>query len=128
MYYLTTHYHEECLLDAWQLIQFLGGKDAAGDYYTARHWYRLRCLGFAFKSLLDDLEIIDLTELWGDIEMVRALSAAARICENIRAPWYPDFNFYSQPEIQKIFIRQLSPRDGLARIAKRCRELKQEWT
>ena len=128
MYCLTTHCREERLLDAWQLMQFLGGKDAAGDYYTARHWYRLCGLGFAFKSMFDDPEIIDLTELWGDIEMVRALSAMARIREIIKAPWYPDFNFYSQPEIQKILIRQVSPRDGLARIAKRCRELKREWT
>ena len=50
-----------------------------------------------------------------------------RARENIRAPWFPDFNIYYQPEIQKILLRQQSPRDGLGRIARRCRELKREW-
>ena len=128
MYSLTAHCREEHLLDAWQLVQFLGGKDVTGDYYTARRWFRLRGLGFAFKSLLDDPDIIAQTEQWGDIKLIKRLSQVARIRENIRAPWFPDFNAYYQPEIQKILLRQQSPRDGLARIAKRCRELKREWT
>ena len=82
----------------------------------------------SFRSLLDDPEIIEQTEQWGDANLIKELSKVARARENIRAPWFPDFNQYYQPEIQKVLIRQLSPRDGLARIAKRCRELKQEWT
>ena len=128
MYCLTAHCQEENLLDAWQLMQFLGGKDVTGDYYTARRWFQLRGLGFAFKSLLDDPEIIAQTNQWGDIAMVKKLAQVARIRQNIKAPWFPDFNVYYQPEIQKILLRQQSPRDGLARIAKRCREFKREWT
>ena len=33
---LTAHCQEDHLLEAWKLMQFLGGKDATGDYYTAR--------------------------------------------------------------------------------------------
>ena len=40
----------------------------------------------------------------------------------------PDFNVYYQPEIQKILLRQQSPRDGLGRMAKRCQDFKREWT
>jgi multiple sugar transport system substrate-binding protein len=127
MYCLTAHCPEEKLLDAWQLMQFLGGKDANGDYYTARRWFRLRGLGFAYKSLLDDPEIIVQTEQWGDIKLIKELSQFVRTRENIKAPWFADFNLYYQPEIQKVLLRQQSPRDGLARIAKRCRELKREW-
>ncbi len=32
MYSLTAHCREERLLDAWQLMQFLGSKDVSGDY------------------------------------------------------------------------------------------------
>ena len=127
MYCLTAHCPEEKLLDAWQLMQFLGGKDANGDYYTARRWFRLRGLGFAYKSLLDDPEIIVQTKQWGDIKLIKELSQFVRTRENIKAPWFADFNLYYQPEIQKVLLRQQSPRDGLARIAKRCRELKREW-
>ena len=128
MYSLTAHCQEEYLLKAWKLMQFLGGKDATGDYYTARRWFQLRGLGFAFVSLMDDPEIVALTEKWGNIKLVKELSQVARIRENIKAPWFPDFNVYYQPEIQKILLRQQSPRDGLGRMAKRCQEFKREWT
>ena len=86
MYSLTAHCREEYLLDAWRLVQFLGGRDASGDYYTARHWFRLRGLGIAFRSLLDDPEIIEQTEQWGDANLIKELSKVARARENIRAP------------------------------------------
>lgn len=127
MYCLTAHCNIDQLLDAWQFMQFLGGKDTTGDYFTSRRWFRLRGLGFAYKSLMDDPEIIAQTEQWGDIEIIKKLSQVARARENIKAPWFPDFRVYYQPEIQKILLRQQSPRDGLARIAKRCRDFKQEW-
>ena len=128
MYSLTAHCQEDHILEAWKLMQFLGGKDATGDYYTARRWFQLRGLGFAFISLMDDPEIVALTEKWGDIKLVKELSQVARIRENIKAPWFPDFNVYYQPEIQKILLRQQSPRDGLGRMSKRCQEFKREWT
>ncbi len=128
MYSLTSHCREDRILQAWQLMNFLGGKDASGDYYTARRWFRLRGLGFAFKSLLDDPEIIALTQAWGDIGAIKEEAGFVRARENIRAPWFPDFNLYYQPEIQKILLGQQSPRDGLGRIARRCRELKREWS
>lgn len=127
MYCLTAHCRESVLSQAAQLIQFLGGKDASGDYYTARRWFRLRGLGFAFKSLLDDPEIVALTEQWGDVDRIKEQAQSVRARENVKAPWFPDFNLYYQPEIQKILMRLQSPRDGLGRIAKRCRELKREW-
>ena len=127
MYCLTAHCREEKILQAWQLMNFLGGKDASGDYYTARRWFQLRGLGFAFKSLLDDPEIAAQTRAWGDSEFIKEEASFVRARENIRAPWFPDFNIYYQPEIQKILLRQQSPRDGLGRIARRCRELKREW-
>ena len=127
MYCLTAHCNTDQLLNTWQFMQFLGGKDTTGDYFTSRRWFRLRGLGFAYKSLMDDPQIIAQTEQWGDIEIIKKLSQVARTRENIKAPWFPDFRVYYQPEIQKILLRQQSPRDGLARIAKRCRDFKQEW-
>ena len=128
MYSLSANCPDEKVLDAWALMQFLGGKDMNGDYYTARRWFKLRGLGFAYKSLLDDPNIIAQTEEWGDVNKIKQQSQFVRTRENIKAPWFADFNLYYQPEIQKILLRQQSPRDGLGKIAKRCRELKREWT
>ncbi len=127
MYCLTAHCNPDKVLDAWQLLQFLGGKDRNGEYYTAKQWFRLRGLGFAYRSLMEDPEIIAQMERWGDVGLIKTMSKVARIRENIKSPWFPDFNVYYQPEIQKILLRQQSPRDGLGRIAKRCQQFKREW-
>ncbi|MDP6701632.1 MAG: extracellular solute-binding protein [Candidatus Latescibacteria bacterium] len=128
MYCLTAHCRPEKLVDAWALMKFLGYKDPAGDYYTARRWFELRGLGFAFKSLLRDPQIIAQTEAWGDIKKIEALAPHARARTNIKAPWFADFTLYYQAEIQKVLLGSLSPRDALGRINERCRQLKREWT
>ena len=76
---------------------------------------------------MEDPEIIAQMERWGDVGLIKTMSKVARIRENIKSPWFPDFNVYYQPEIQKILLRQQSPRDGLGRIAKRCQQFKREW-
>ena len=127
MYCLTAHCDPDKVLDAWQLLQFLGGKGSNGEYYTAKQWFRLRRLGFAYKSLMEDPEIIAQMKRWGDVGLIKTMSKVARMRENIKSSWFPDFNVYYQPEIQKILLRQQSPRDGLGRIAKRCQQFKREW-
>ena len=128
MYSLTSLCRPDKVEEAWQLMKFLGYKDANDDYYTARKWFRLRGLGFAFKSLMDDPDIIAQTQLWGDIELIKEQAGYARARTNIKAPWFADFSLYYQPEIQKILLGQQSPRDGLGRIGERCRQLKREWS
>jgi multiple sugar transport system substrate-binding protein len=128
MYSLTAHARPDKIADAWRLMNFLGYKDADGDYYTARRWFSLRGLGFAFKSLLDDPQINAQTKLWGDVELIKEQANVARARTNIMAPWFSDFTLYYQPEIQKVLLGQQSPRDGLGRINQRCRELKREWS
>lgn len=128
MYSLTSQCRPDKIAAAWRLMNFLGYKDANGDYYTARHWFKLRGLGFAFKSLLDDPDIIAQTQLWGDVDLIKEQANYARARSNIMAPWFSDFTLYYQPEIQKVLLGQQSPRDGLGRINKRCRELKREWS
>jgi ABC-type glycerol-3-phosphate transport system substrate-binding protein len=112
---------------SWELLQYLGGKDPSGDYVTARAWYLQKGLGFAYRSLMYDREIVDSTNRWGDMALIREQSRWARAREIIKAPWYPDFDAFYQGEIQSILLRQRTPRDGLARIATEVRKLKREW-
>jgi multiple sugar transport system substrate-binding protein len=112
---------------SWELLQYLGAKDRAGEYSTARSWYLQKGLGFAYRSLMDDPEVIGSTNRWGDIRLIREQAQWARAREIIKAPWYPDFDAYYQGEIQAILLRQQTPRDGLARIAAEVRKLKREW-
>jgi multiple sugar transport system substrate-binding protein len=123
---------------AWKLVQYLGGKDEDGRYYTAKRWYcgdprepdgksKARGLGFCYQSLMNDPDIIAFTEVWGDMNLIREQSRFVRARENIKAAWFPDFDAFYQPEIQRVLLKEQTPRDGLARIAAHCRKLKKEW-
>ena len=125
MYCITSHCQDPEL--AWQLVQFVGGRDASGEYGTARMFYEARGLGFAFKSLLDDPAIIRATAAWGDIKLIRKQALVAKARENIKTPWFPEFDTFYQAELQEVFLGRRSPRDGLGRIAKECRRLKKRW-
>jgi multiple sugar transport system substrate-binding protein len=112
---------------AWRLMQFLGGKDPSGEYSTPRFWYLERGLGFAFPSLLNDPEVVASTKRWGDIDLIREQSRVARARENVKAPWFPEFDAFFQAEVQEVLQKRVSPRDGLARIAAECRRLRRKW-
>jgi multiple sugar transport system substrate-binding protein len=112
---------------AWQLMNFLGGKDPEGRYSTAKIWYLERGLGFVFPSLLNDPEVVASTSRWGEVDKIRAQAQHARARENIKAPWFPRFDMFYQAELQEVFQGRVRPRDGLARIAAECRRLRAEW-
>lgn len=114
--------------ESWRLMEFLGGKDPEGGYSTAKFWYLQRGLGFAFPSLLNDPEVVASTAKWGEIDKIREQARYARARENIKAPWFTEFDTFYQAEIQEILQARVNPRDGLARIAAECRRLRSEWT
>jgi multiple sugar transport system substrate-binding protein len=125
MYCLTSTCRDP--VKAWELIRFLGGRDETGQYYTARRWYLKFGLGFAYRSLLNDPEIIASTARWGDIELIREQWRWAKAREVIKAPWFPEFDTYYQAELQRVLNREISPRDGLGRMAAEVRRLKRDW-
>jgi multiple sugar transport system substrate-binding protein len=113
---------------SWQLMQLLGGKTPDGTYSTAKFWYLEKGLGFAFPSMLNDPEVIASTARWGEIEKIREQAKHARARENIKAPWFPEFDTFYQAEIQEVLQARATPRDGLAQIAAECRRLRREWS
>jgi multiple sugar transport system substrate-binding protein len=113
--------------ESWALMNFLGGRDPDRQYSTPKFWYLERGLGFAFPSMLDDPEVIASTAKWGEIDKIREQARHARTRENIKAPWFTEFDSFYQAEIQEVLQRRVSPRDGLARIAAECRRLRKEW-
>jgi multiple sugar transport system substrate-binding protein len=112
---------------SWRLMNLLGGRDSNGDYSTAKFWYGQRGLGFAFPSLLNDAEVAASTARWGDIRTIREQAKHVRARENVKAPWFAEFDAFYQAEVQEILQARASPRDGLARIAAECRRLRREW-
>jgi len=112
---------------AWRLIYYMGGKDASGNYYTAKDWYLKYGVGYAFKSLDNDADIIEAQRKAGyDRDVLKQQVGTARARENISAPWYNEWDRFTQQQIQNTLLRRIKPQDALVASANKARELKKQ--
>ena len=112
---------------AWRLIYYMGGKDASGNYYTAKDWYLKYGVGYAFKSLDNDADIIDAQRKAGyDRDVLKQQVGTARARENIGASWYNEWDRFTQQQIQNTLLRRFKPQDALTASANKARELKKQ--
>ena len=110
---------------AWRLIYYMGGKDASGNYYTAKDWYLKYGVGYAFKSLDNDADIIEAQRKAGyDRDVLKQQVGTARARENISAPWYNEWDRFTQQQIQNTLLRRIKPQDALMASANKARDLK----
>ncbi len=110
---------------AWRLLYFMGGKDAAGRYDVAKDWYLKYGVGFPFKSMEQDPDIIASQKKTGyDLDILRNQLATAQIRENISTTWYAEWDRFTQQQIQNVLLRQIKPADAMAASAKKAQELK----
>jgi multiple sugar transport system substrate-binding protein len=110
---------------AWRLIAYMGGKDKNGTYYTAKDWYLKYGVGYAFKSLDNDPDIKEAHRKAGyDLDILSQQSNTARPRENIGATWYLDWDNFTQQQIQRALLRQVTPLQALEASAKKAQELK----
>ena len=104
---------------------FMGGKDANGRYDVAKDWYLKYGVGFAFKSLEQDPDIIAAQKKAGyDLDILRQQFATAQVRENVLTTWYAEWDRYMQQQIQNVLLRQIKPADAMAASAKKAQELK----
>ena len=114
---------------AWKLIYYMGGKDKDGVYYSAKDWYRKYGVGYPFKSLDNDPDIKKVQQDAGYDLAVRShqyQNAHAR--ENIKSPWYLEWDRFTQQQIQTVLLKKITPREALDASAKKARELKKQWS
>ncbi|MDF2972785.1 MAG: ABC-type sugar transport system, periplasmic component [Microvirga sp.] len=110
---------------AWRLIYYLGGKDAKGEYFSAKDWYLKYGIGYPFKSLDQDPDIQAAQKKTGyDLEVLRQQFANSRARENINATWYSEWDRFTQQQIQSALLRQVKPAEALAASAKKAQDLK----
>lgn len=114
---------------AWRLMFYMGGKDKDGVYYTAKDWYRKYGVGYCYKTLDDDPDIKKVQQDAGyDLAVRSHQYGNAHARENIKAPWYLEWDRYTQQQIQTALLRQITPQEALAASAKKARELKKDWS
>jgi UDP-N-acetylglucosamine:LPS N-acetylglucosamine transferase len=86
-------------------------------------------VGYPFKSLDNDPDIKKVQQDAGYDLAVRShqyQNAHAR--ENIKAPWYLEWDRFTQQQIQTVLLKKIAPRDALEASAKKARDLKKQWS
>lgn len=110
---------------AWRLLYFMGGKDAKGQFSVAKEWYLKFGVGYPFKPLDKDQDIMAAQKQTGyDLNVLQQQLATAQIRENVLTTWYAEWDRFTQQQIQNVLLRQIKPADALAASAKKARDLK----
>ena len=110
---------------AYRLIRYLGGKDAKGEYYSAKDWYLKYGVGYPFKSLDKDPDIQAAQKKAGyDLDVLSQQFGNSHARENITATWYNEWDRFTQQQIQSALLRQVKPAEALAASAKKAQDLK----
>jgi ABC-type glycerol-3-phosphate transport system substrate-binding protein len=110
---------------SWRLISFMGGKDKTGAYVTAKDWYLRYGVGYAFKSMDHDPDIVAAQKAAGyDLDVRSQQYGSAQARDNVGASWYSDWDRFTQQQIQNVLLGQTKPLQALQASADKARALK----
>lgn len=112
---------------AFRLQYFAGGKNAAGEYWTAKQWHSRFGLGFAYKSLGEDPDIVEGENRWGDPELFAKQKETAVPRAGVDAPWYSEWDNLMQAEWHKAVLNQITPAEATKAMADKWNELRDSF-
>lgn len=114
--------------EAAALLQyFAGGKNAAGEYWTAKQWHERFGLGFAYKSLGEDSQIIEGENSWGDPVLFAQQKESAYSRKGVNAAWYSEWDNFMQAEWHKAILGQIAPAEATQNMAAKWNELRSSF-
>jgi hypothetical protein len=80
-------------------------------------------------SLDKDADMIRVHKEAGwDLDVRSQQYATARARTNIKAPWYNEWDRFTQQQIQNALVRKASARDALTASANKARDLRKQWS
>lgn len=112
---------------AFRLQYFSGGKNAEGEYWTAKQWHSRFGLGFAYQSLADDPDIIEGENSWGEPELFAEQKATARPRKGLEAAWYSEWDNFMSAEWHKSMLGQIQPTEATKNMADKWNELRTSY-
>ena len=112
---------------AFRLQYFAGGKNAAGEYWTAKQWHSRFGLGFAYQSLATDPDVVEGENAWGDPELFSAQKATAVPRKGLGAAWYSEWDNFMQAEWHKAMLGQIPAAEATKAMADKWIELRTSY-
>ncbi|MCY3779415.1 MAG: extracellular solute-binding protein [Chloroflexi bacterium] len=112
---------------AWQLVQFLGGKDATGVYYVPKRWALEFGLGFSPAPLHEDEEVRNSISGWIDPDLLSEQSEYAISRPYRFVPFFSDWEIGSWGPLQAAILGDADKGEVLNDLAEEWNELKEDW-
>lgn len=112
---------------AFRLQYFGGGKNAAGEYWTSKQWHDRFGLGFAYKSMATDPDVVAAEENWGQPELFAEQKETAVARKGVDAPWYSEWDNAMQAEWHKVMLQQITPSEATQAMADKWNELRESY-
>ncbi|MDE2774978.1 MAG: extracellular solute-binding protein [Chloroflexota bacterium] len=112
---------------AWQLVQFLGGKDATGVYYVPKRWALEFGLGFSPAPLYEDEEVRNSISGWIDPDLLSEQSEYAISRPYRFVPYFSDWEIGSWGPLQAAILGDADKGEVLAELAEEWNDLREEW-
>jgi multiple sugar transport system substrate-binding protein len=113
--------------NAWQLVQFLGGKDATGEYYVPKRWALEFGLGFSPAPLYEDEEVRSSISGWIDPDLLSKQSDYGISRPYRFVPWFSDWEIEAWPELQEVILGNADADEVLDELAELWNELRDDY-
>jgi multiple sugar transport system substrate-binding protein len=124
---ITIHAKTPYMDQSRRLHFFAGAKNKAGAYWTAKYLHQALGLGFVYKSLANDADIIKGEKTWGDPELFAKQKETARPRQGLDAAWYSEWDNAMQAEWHKAILKQISPKEAVANTGAKWNDLKKQF-
>ena len=112
---------------AWQLVQFLGGRDATGVYYVPKRWALEFGLGFSQAPLYEDEEVRNSISGWIDPDLLSEQAEYAISRPYRFVPFFSDWEIDSWGPLQSVILGDSDVGEVLNDLAEEWNDLKEEW-
>jgi multiple sugar transport system substrate-binding protein len=110
--------------NAWQLIQYLGGKNAAGAYEIPKKFFDFAWLGFAPKPLFRDPDVKGRLGQYADAALQERQHTLAVPKDGLKVRWFTEWDQFNRVTWQKAILRQTEPAAALKSSADKWRALR----
>lgn len=86
---------------AWNLMQWLGGKNKDGSYVGNKRWALETGLGCPHREVMEDPEIIEAWSKWRDMDVHRQQLEKSKGRAVEKTLWFPEWNWQMMTEVQE---------------------------
>ncbi|MEM2549020.1 MAG: extracellular solute-binding protein [Nitrososphaerota archaeon] len=114
----------DVLNGAWELVEFLGGKDKVGEYRVMKRWILESGLGFVQLPLYEDPVVKANLSKWADPDLKLQQLKLSRRESGLGQPGYAEWLQFTTSELQAAMLKQKSLDEALKNSADKWRALK----